>query len=606
MRWNSIRTKLIVFLLLPIIFTMAAAVAVSYSHTTASLRERAVEENRNLLYQGYRNIDGLLEDINRISLNVYSDSEFYRLLDAGYDDMSANIGIYASLNYIYKAAPDIFQVYLYGVKDQKATMITQETPKRWQDSAPFPVSALPEEEPLRVQTTHISHHYGLLAPFPQVTPQQVFTLHRRIEKIPSHQAIGFLSIDVKLSALSEIADQLYDRDQENLYILDAEGQLVYANQPELIGKPIAADWYSGRGSYFEGEQGYFEQDNSVFIYQAINSAGASWTLVKQIPVSHLLSEANQAVKINGLLFGLALLVIVTATVLISIRITSPIKRLSQYMNQVKIGNLQVDIASAGNDEIGLLTERFRNMMDTLNNLILREYKLELSNKNNQLRALQAQINPHFLNNTLQIIGTLALELKVPQIYTLISSLAKMMRYSMHNDDRGVTLRDELEHVKAYVELQKERFENRFDFQVQVDETLLSVEMPKMILQPIVENYFKHGLSPEDTGGTLGLTAAHEEDGAIAITVENNGRRIPEDKLRRLQDGLSHSAAEQIRPGGDEPDGSAPSIGLINVLTRLRLVYGEASELSVNNLHPTGVRIQLKFRKEDKNEEEASE
>ncbi|MMZ65671.1 hypothetical protein D1872_280890 [compost metagenome] len=128
----------------------------------------------------------------------------------------------------------------------------------------------------------------------------------------------------------------------------------------------------------------------------------------------------------------------------------------------------------------------------------------------------------------------------------------------------------------------------------------------MILQPIVENYFKHGLGPEDTGGTLGLTAAYEEDGVIAITVENNGRRIPEDKLRRLQDGLSHSAAERIRPGGDEPDGFAPSIGLINVLTRLRLVYGEASELSVNNLHPTGVRIQLKFRMEDKNEEEASE
>ncbi|WP_334077034.1 sensor histidine kinase [Paenibacillus sanfengchensis] len=608
MRWNSIRTKLIVFLLLPIIVTMAAAVAVSYSHTTASLRERAVEENRNLLYQGYRNIDSLLQNINRISLSVYSDSEFYRLLDAGYDDMSANIGIYASLNYIYKAAPDIFQVYLYGVEDQKATLITQDTPKRWQDSAPFPVSDLPEHEPLRIQTTHESHHYGLLTPFfPKATTEQVFTLHRRIEKIPSNQAIGYLSIDVKLSALSEIVDQLYDRAQENLFILDADGQLVYANQPELIGQPITADWYSGRGSLFEGKQGYFEQDHSVFVYQEIDSAGAKWMLVKQIPVSHLLSEANQAAKINGLLFGLALLVIVTATVLISIRITSPIKRLSQYMSQVKIGNLQVDIASAGNDEIGVLTERFRNMMDTLNNLILREYKLELSNKNNQLRALQAQINPHFLNNTLQIIGTLALELKVPQIYTLISSLAKMMRYSMHDDDRGVTLRDELEHVKAYVELQKERFENRFDFQVQIDESLLSVNMPKMILQPIVENYFKHGLGPEDTGGTLGLTAAYAEDGSIVITVENNGCRIPEDKLRRLQSGLSHSGAEQIRPGEDETGGgSAPSIGLINVLTRLRLVYGEAAELSVNNLDPSGVRIQLRFRNDDKNEEEASE
>ncbi|GJM73851.1 hypothetical protein HMSSN036_60670 [Paenibacillus macerans] len=209
-------------------------------------------------------------------------------------------------------------------------------------------------------------------------------------------------------------------------------------------------------------------------------------LIKEIPKSYLLREANQAVTINLMLFGLALLVILTATILISIRVTAPIKRLSNYMSQVKTGNLNVDVLPAGNDEVGLLTERFRTMMDTINNLILREYKLELSSKNNQLRALQAQINPHFLNNTLQIIGTLALELKVPQIYTLISSLAKMMHYSMHSGDRIVTLKDELEHVKAYVELQKERFENRFAYRCEVAEPLLQVAMPKLILQPIME------------------------------------------------------------------------------------------------------------------------
>ncbi|WP_410771689.1 sensor histidine kinase [Fontibacillus sp. BL9] len=596
--WNNLRTKMIVFMLLPIVVCTVAAITVSYSHTTTSLRTRAIEDSHNLLYQGSRNIDSLLQEVNRVSLSVYSDSEFYRLLDAGYDDISANIAIYSSLNYIYTAIPDIYQVYLYGVKDNKSTLITQDTPKRWQDPAPYPISAVPENNPLQIQTTHESHHYGLTAPIQQATTEQVITLHRRIEKIPTSRVLGYLSIDVKLSALFGIVDQLYDRDQENLYIIDSSGNAVYAENEQLIGKPLKADWFAKQTAGSDHDQGAFEQDGSVFIYQRIQSSGADWMLVKQIPVSYLHSEANQAAGINAALFGLALLIIIAAIVLISIRITSPIKRLSLYMNQVQTGNLQVDIAPAGNDEIGVLTERFRDMMDTINNLILREYKLELSSKNNQLRALQAQINPHFLNNTLQIIGTLALELKVPQIYTLISSLAKMMRYSMNNDDGNVTLKDELEHVKAYIELQKERFENRFSFHYDIDDSLLQVHMPKMILQPIMENFFKHGISLSRSDGWISLTATRDDENNMSIIVQNNGAHIPDDKLKRLHNSLSLSGAEQVRPGEDAHTGERHSIGLGNVLTRLRLVYGEEAEMIVANLKPAGVRITLKFKVQD--------
>lgn len=595
MKRNSIRTKMIVFMLLPIVILMAAAIVVSYSHTTSSLRTRAVEENTNLLYQGYRNIDSLLQEVNRVSLSVYSDSEFYRQLEAGVDDISAQISIYSSLNYIYKAVPEIFQVYLYGIKGNHATIIVQDTPKRWQDSDPYPVSALPEEKPLYVETSHNSHHYGLLAPFQPPVNEEVFTLHRRIEKVPSTEAIGYLSIDIRLSALQEIADQLYDRNNENLYIVDSSGNLVYADKTESIGKPLDQPWFHMISDQANPDYGSFEQDGSVFVYQRMQSSGADWMLIKQIPESYLLREANEAAKINVVLFGVALLLIITATIVISIRITSPIKRLTRYMSQIRTGNLQVDIVPAGNDEVGVLTERFREMMDTINNLILREYKLDLASKNNQLRALQAQINPHFLNNTLQIIGTLALELKVPQIYALISSLAKMMRYSMHNDDRSVTLLDELEHVKAYIQLQKERFENRFTFQYEIEDSLLDVEMPKMILQPITENYFKHGIDKHRSDGWIRVTADRQDDGRIRIAVENNGAGIPEDKLLRLQNSLSLSGAGQVKPGDDRDEEQSTSIGLANVLTRLRLVYGEDAELIVTNIKSGGVRIEIIFQ-----------
>ncbi|MFD1909637.1 sensor histidine kinase [Paenibacillus rhizoplanae] len=218
--------------------------------------------------------------------------------------------------------------------------------------------------------------------------------------------------------------------------------------------------------------------------------------------------------------------IIVLTILVSFRITAPIKQLTRYMNQVQTGNLNIEIRPAGNDEIGVVTEHFRSMMDTINNLILREYRLELASRTNELRALQSQINPHFLNNTLQIIGTLALELKVPQIYGLLSALAKMMRYSMYNDEKVVTVQNEMDHVKAYIQLQKERFENKFSFRCEVEEPLLQALMPKMILQPIVENYFKHGFQLDRQDGYMEINVTGLTPERMEISIANNGLPIP--------------------------------------------------------------------------------
>ncbi|AIQ39390.1 histidine kinase [Paenibacillus sp. FSL R7-0297] len=603
MKWNSIRTKLIVFLLLPTLICIMATMFINYSYTTNSLRTRAVDENKNLLYQGYKNISSLIQEINRLSLSVYADSDFYRLLEAGYDDLSSDIAIYNSLSYISTSQPNISQVYLYGVKDGKATLITDNTtPKRWLGNMPYQESNLTGSSPVKVQGTHISNAYGLKLPIIQFVPEPVFTLHRRIERIPSTEALGFLSIDVRLSALADIMDQLYEQDQENLYLVDDSGTLVYSNDSTTLGKPLNADWYNSQIADKSDSQGYFEESGAVFIYQRIEGAGLHWTLVKQIPVSYLFREALEAARINMLLLVLLLITIIILTVLVSFRITAPIKQLTRYMNQVQTGNLEIDIRPAGKDEIGVVTEHFRSMMDTINNLILREYRLELSNKTNELRALQSQINPHFMNNTLQIIGTLALELKVPQIYGLLSALAKMMRYSMYNDEKIVTIQNELEHVKAYIELQKERFENKFSFRYDMEESLLQALMPKMILQPIVENYFKHGFNLDRTDGFIEITAAPLTSGRMEISIQNNGLTIPATRLEALRKELEQPrAVEPVnlshtdnKDGYSKRDAPGAGIGLVNVLARLRLVCGDNAMLTVDNLKAGGVIIRLEI------------
>lgn len=597
MKWNTIRTKLIVFILLPTLICIITTMFISYHYSTQSLRTRAVDENKNLLFQGQKNIESLIQEINRLSLIVYSDSDFYRLLEAGYEDVAANTRIYSSLYYISSSMPDISQVYLYGIKDSKATLLSQNTPKRWQGIPPYADSEITSEEAVVIQSTHLSHSYGLTSPIPQFIPEPVFTLHRRIERVPTKTAIGYLSIDVKLSALTDIVSQLYDQKQENIWLLDDEGRIVYGSSSEDYGKQLGASWYDKQIAASQSSQGYFEEDNAVFIYQKMESPGQEWTIVKQIPVSYLFREANEAATINMILLVLLLITISTLTTLISFRITAPIKQLTRYMNQVQTGNLDVDIRPMGKDEIGVVTERFRGMMDTINNLILREYKLELSNKTNELRALQAQINPHFLNNTLQIIGTLALELKVPQIYSLLAALAKMMRYSMSNDEKIVRVKDELDHVKAYIELQKERFENKFSFRYDMEESLLETYMPKMILQPIVENYFKHGFNHSRTDGSIEIIAAKISDSRMEISILNNGNAIPSAKLDLLRQKLQHSTRTDIdllRNTEQDKEATNAGIGLPNVLARLKLVCGDSATLTVDNLREGGVVVRLEI------------
>ena len=186
------------------------------------------------------------------------------------------------------------------------------------------------------------------------------------------------------------------------------------------------------GEIAQADNGYYDGKDAMIVYEKLDLPYAPWTLVKQIPHQTLYKHSTELTSINAIIAILALFIVIFGTLWISIRITRPIKQLTSYMNQVKTG-LDVDIDVTSPDEIGILSRRFRTMMDTINNLILREYRLEIANKTNQLKALQAQIDPHFLYNSLQSIGTLALH-NVPRIYSLLSSLANMMRYNMRNSE----------------------------------------------------------------------------------------------------------------------------------------------------------------------------
>ncbi|MDR0269212.1 sensor histidine kinase [Paenibacillus sp.] len=601
MKFRSIRSRLIQFMLLATTIPLLLSISITYIHTKETIKEQSLEENKHLIFQGKTNLGNYLDNVNKASLVVYTDTNFLRNLRKIPDDYRAVAEVYTMLQNIQNTVSGIERIYLHATQSNQSTLVTPATfPKRESHSEPY-VSTRPfEKYTTSVEPTHKGHDYGFPPSPASYSERKVFTFHRTITNIPSEEVLGVLAIDVRLDAVAAICEQLFNKSNEQLLVVDQNSSIIYSGRDEQIGQKLE-DSVLLEHIHQEQTSGSFENGGAMHVFEKMQTPYTEWTIIKRIPDATLYERANQLTQINTSIAVIALFVIVFGTLLISVRITEPIKRLTNYMNRIQAGQLNVDIDWNSRDETGIMFTRFRQMMDTINNLILREYRLELANKTNQLKALQAQINPHFLYNTLQSIGTLALQNNVPRIYALLSSLAKIMRYSMNNNDALVTLRDEAEHVKLYLDLQKERFDDQLEFSIELEPDTLQVPMPKMILQPLVENYFKHGMDTQDKQGRLDITSRMRPNGILEIIIENNGESIPSDELNRLNRQLERQQGGVPAEWTDE-DG----IGLHNVLMRLQLYTEHESVLYISNVKPQGVRITVEIHTQVRHAEENNE
>ncbi|SEL17995.1 sensor histidine kinase [Paenibacillus sp. OK003] len=602
-KYYSIRTKLIAFMLIATTIPLLASISMTFIQTKTALREQAVAENKRLIFQASTNLNNYVDNVARASLAVYNDPNFLRNLAKIPGDYRAVAEVYTTLQTIRSAVPDVFQLYLHSFAANQSTLIANPFPKREERKQAYSDSLHGKSDAkspdIWVESAHLSHSYGFKAASADDPPRTVITLHRVIKDVPSTERLGVLAIDLNMDTIAEICSRLYDPTKEQIYVIDNQNQIIYEGKSEVSGtdalrQEAATELNSARSGEGTAQtaSGHFEQDHSMYVYQQLGSQFADWTIVKQIPNETLYASATTLTWNNAMIAIAALLLVIVATLFISIRITGPLKQLMRYMNQIQAGRLHVDIRLTSQDEIGVLARHFRDMMDTVNNLILREYRLEIANKTNQLKALQAQIHPHFLYNTLQSIGTLALQQQGQRVYVLLSSLSKMLRYSMRDQTR-VTLQEEAEHARLYLELQKERFGDRLEVELDFAEDTLRAEMPRMTLQPLIENYFKHGADVQPGKGRIRISSQRTPDDWIQIRLENNGPCILEDKLSEIQRWLRPASISS--DSSQEPD-ETESIGLRNVMRRLQLNSppGYNATLTIGNMEPNGVEIIVKI------------
>lgn len=274
-------------------------------------------------------------------------------------------------------------------------------------------------------------------------------------------------------------------------------------------------------------------------------------------------------------------------VMLTKSITRPLKQLCEAANQVAEGNLDIDMpVKVSNDEVGVVTKAFKQMTVRLKSYIeqlkermemesaLKEKELMMEShlKDAQLKYLQAQINPHFLFNTLNAGAQLAMLEDADRTYRYIQNVADFFRYNVKKGNESVTLREELKLVDSYIYILNVRFAGEIDFHTDIDESLTYVQMPGMILQPIVENSINHGIRDIEWKGRIELSVCREDD-MVCVTVRDNGVGMTQEKI----DEIMHSRLRETDMAGD-----SNGVGLDNVIGRLKLFYGREDVIEITS------------------------
>ena len=606
MQWG-IRKKLIIFLMLVTVLPFGSSIAITYYQTTTSLNERFVSTNHDLIVKGEEELTVYLEDVAQMSSVLYRYTPFMNVMR---DGLSENLNnkqeeVRRALAYLFNTRPEIEQMHLYidiG-KDSYTNYHSRISGRGKYESIlshPYYSKLTRYDGFSLIEPPHEMYSYNNISVIPNSEKKNVLSFHNILRDVPSDKMLGFLSIDINLSKISAIAGRLFTKNMEDLYIMDENGAIIYSSNETMIGKENKEKWFefvkkepvSSKSTEWKDQQ-----FNGVIVYDKFSAPYKNWYIVKRIPYRVLYQSARETALINIVIGIVTLVFVFIATMFVSFKITAPIKVLIDNMKKVEQGVFEADFDSLGNDEMGMLGRHFKLMIAKINDLIEREYKLAIENKESQLRVLRSQINPHFLYNALQSIGTLALKSKAAPVYSLLTSLSKIMRYSMDMKEDIVPVHSEVMHVKAYLLLQKQRFDEQFEFDLTISKEVQEIHIPKMILQPIVENSFKHGFDQQIDNASIQIDGQLQEDGMVCITVRDNGIGVSGQQLERIRQELLNGELRESE--------QRETIGLKNIYDRLQIYYNNQAHMSIHSIEGCGFTVTVQFPKAIQKEVEHS-
>lgn len=397
-----------------------------------------------------------------------------------------------------------------------------------------------------------------------------------------------LLIEMAYQGLEEVLDEVTLGNGGYIYLMDSKGDIIWHPKFELIASGRVKENNLVAAGYDDGSrEEVFNGTRQTVVTKTVGYTG--WKLVGVIKGTGISLNMLKTRLFIVFVILLIIFIVILINSYISFRVTNPIRELEKSVKALEEGNLDADIYMGGSYEVQHLGKSVQDMKFRIKGLMQDIVNEHEEKRKSEFDSLQAQINPHFLYNTLDIIVWQIENEKQSEAVHTVTALARFFRLSLGKGKNIVTVKDEIDHVKNYLMIQHMRFKNKFDYEFDIAEDVLELPSLKLMLQPLVENAIYHGMEFMDGDGLI-MVKAWREENELYLSVADNGLGMTEDKVEMILTGKSTSG-----------NGRGSGIGVKNVNERIKLYFGEAYGLTIDSEPDEGTTVIIHLPAKDEKE-----
>ena len=532
--------------------------------------EYMVSENTNsMLNQLNLNLDSYLRNMRKVS-----DVTYYSIIKK-IDFETDNIN--KELNLIYEANRDsLISISLFSEDGEVIAASPVAQLKKTVDtkSSEWFTKALNRRENLHFSTPHVQN----LFVDPNYKYRWVVSLSRAVELTNNGKIThGVLLVDMNFSGIEQICKNINIGKTGYVYLIDGDGEIIYHPRQQLIYSNLIEE--SNREAARLEDGNHTENFGGKKRMVTVKTVGyTGWKLVGITPVADITSDYHQMSIFAVCIMFFAIFTLVLINMFVSSRIANPIKALEKSVRKLENGENDVEISISGSYEIQHLGKAIKSLVNQMHSLMDNIVIEQESKRKSELNSLQAQINPHFLYNTLDSIVWMIENENYDGAIIMVTALARLFRISLSKGKNIITVRDELEHAKNYLTIQNIRYKNKFTYEIKAEESILECGIIKLIVQPLIENAIYHGMEFMSGDGEILVKAYRQED--LYIDIIDNGLGMPQE------------VADDLLTNEGKSKGSGSGIGLKNVNERIQLYFGTDYGLEIYSEPDEGTTIRI--------------
>lgn len=580
----TIKAKLLIIFFILATVPISIVGTFSYLQARRTISKLTTESSIKTTKQLSDDIQSVFKETESF-LEIAGNEKVKNLLNGGStaEDIDAIYNLFQVYRNTYKYNKNILDIYIIG-KNQ--TVISEKSGINRLNQEEFESNAI---------YNALSKKSGEIQILPNYTSKyisykyigNVISLGTTIIDEKTSEILGVIVVDFDTSIIEGICDKVRIGKSGRFYIVDKRNILVFNPPKEYVDHVSDYRWYK----IFDKKTGSIIQKINGIDYLIVNdipdNLASGWKIFGEVPLNEIMQDAYKIRSFTIATVEICILLSVGLFAFLTDRITRPIRNLKKQMLAAENGNLEVKVKVPGNDELSDLGRSFNEMIKKIKLLLENNIKEHEKLKKAELNIMQAQINPHFLYNSLDAIVWMAEGDDKDKIIDIVTALSVFFRISLSKGAEIISIGREIEHCRNYLIIQKMRYGDLLSYSINIDASIINNRIVKIILQPIVENAIYHGIKNKKDGGNISILG-YEADNQVILTVEDTGIGIAEDKLLEI----SQKLLEENSDNTDE--NMCDGFGLYNVNDRLKLYFGNDYGLSLESIYEQGTKVTIKI------------